>query len=378
MTATTTRAPEAPGRLGEAAEPRDLERYLTDLTAWVTSRRTDLDRLDEAMLASPDGAAHRQDIVLALTLWEAVRARSAELARVWDGGRADRTVRESMSQLIWGRLSSGDGTALLSLVEAVRLCDALASSLGARLAVDPHALDTRERVRSLRAALARCEDSGADVTVWRRRLDDVVADADRGADVSGRLDVLETSVAEAERDLIVGAARHQELRADREAARHRVAALARREPDLRDLVERVRREILDPPRLAVPDVSRLGPVPDAADDVARFRARLDAVDRAMDTVEEAYAAPLRERAGLGFRARNLTERTRSNGRDSSPTVLAGATEAADAVGATPCDLVLARYLVDQLEVLARPWPERATHPHETCAAAAAGPEGEKR
>src|SRR5690606_10980131 len=70
----TPRAPAPPGALGVAAEPDALLTYLADLRAWLDARRADLDRLDTAARQSgADGVTG--DVVLALTLWQAVRTR---------------------------------------------------------------------------------------------------------------------------------------------------------------------------------------------------------------------------------------------------------------------------------------------------------------
>ncbi|ROS77037.1 hypothetical protein [Cellulomonas sp. PhB143] len=359
MTGVRTPAPTAPGRLGEAPDPQEVADYLAGLDAWLAERRRELDRLDAAVLAAEDPEAHSADVVLALTLWRAVQDRSREIAREWDGGRADRVARESVARLVWGRLSSGDGAALVSLVEAVRLCDALVTSLAARLSFEPDVADVRARVRALRSALVRCEDAGGDVARERAEIARIEERTARGADESGTLRELESALARVERDLIVTSARRHAQDSARDAAGARAQALAARAPTLGTLVARVRREIADPPRLAVPDVARLGPVPDDAAGVAAYVARLDAVDRAMETIEDVYTAPLRERAGLRYRTERLTERARANGRAGSATVRSGIAEAVHAVGAEPCDLPLARFYVEQLEVLARALPARA-------------------
>jgi hypothetical protein len=118
-TSTETTTPLAPGRLGQAIDASELLVYLTDLGRWVDRQRTELDRLGAAALASEEPDSYTADIVLAETLWEATRVRRESLESVWDSGRADAVARERMSQLIWGRLDSGGGAELVSLVEAL-------------------------------------------------------------------------------------------------------------------------------------------------------------------------------------------------------------------------------------------------------------------
>lgn len=362
-------APEAPGRLGEAIPAAELLAYLGALETWLDERRTELDRLDAAAQAAATPDAYTADLVLALSLWQAIRGRADELRDTWDSGRVDVVAREKMSVLVWGRLDSGSGAALVSLVEAVKLCDALVVQLRTRLSFDPHTADQVARLRGVRAELVRCEDlAGSDpdargrVAALRERLERLVAQAERGADVSGPLAELEAEVARAERDLIVASAQRRELARDRARTTERRDALEAREPALRELVARCRREVAHPPRLAVPDVSRLGPVPDSRFELDAYAARLDAVERAVKAVEAAYTAPLRERAELRYSLDRLAERARANGRASSPTVRSGLLEAREAVEATPCDITLARFLVEQYQFLTRdlPTPEGAS------------------
>ncbi|WP_053371181.1 hypothetical protein [Cellulosimicrobium cellulans] len=357
---TRTTAPEAPGRLGEAIPAADLLAYLAALETWLDERRTELDRLDAAAQAAATPDVYTADLVLALSLWQAIRTRADEIRPVWDSGRADAVAREKISQLVWGRLDSGSGAALVSLVEAVKLCDALVVQLRTRLSFDPHTADQVARLRGVRAELVRCEDlAGSDadargrVETLRGRLDHLVAQAARGADVAGPLAELETEVARAERDLIVASAQRRELRRDRARTEEQREALEAREPALRELVARCRREIAHPPRL---------PGPDSRFELDAYAARLATVARAVETVEDAYTRPLRERAELRYSLERLAAKARANGRSASPTVRSGHVEARDAVEAVPCDVTLARFLVEQYQFLTRdlPTPEGAS------------------
>ena len=105
-------APEAPGRLGEPIPAPQLLRYLSGLEAWLAHRRAELDRLDQAAQASPASESYTDDVLLALTMWQAIRTRTDELVKVWDSGRADAVDREKMSQLVNGVLdqAKADGS----------------------------------------------------------------------------------------------------------------------------------------------------------------------------------------------------------------------------------------------------------------------------
>lgn len=354
--------PQAPGHLGEAIPAADLLTYLGALERWAADRRAELDRLDAAARSSSTPDAFTSDVVLAMSMWQAIRDRLDRLVVVWDSGRADAVAREQMSQLVWGRLDAGRGSAFVSLVEAVTLCDAMLDQLRDRLALDPDAADQAARVRAVRAALVRCEDLADTpeqrdaVAALRAREARVTAQAQRGADVGGPLAELEVAVARSERDLIVEASQRRTLARQRADAQAWVDALETREPTLRDLADRCRREVVEPPILAVPDVSRLGDVPATRGEVEAFVQRLRNVSRAFDAVADAYSAPLRERAELRYRLDRLRAAADANGRSASLTVRSGYDEAREAVEAAPCDVVLARFLVEQYEFLTRDLP----------------------
>lgn len=366
--------PVAPGRLGEAVPQRELFEYLAALTRWLERTSRELADVDAAALASPQSESYTADVVLAQSLRESVTRRLAELETVWDSGRVDIVARERMSQLIWGRLdSSGAGNAgsvAVSLVEAVRLCNAVVGQLKSRLELDPSGTDVAGRIVGVRAEIERCRDLAANpggafdqaaaqrVTVLRSRLDALAEKAGRGADVSGPLGQLESDSARLERDLIIATSERRALEHDRRHARELTEAAERREAPLRELAARCRREIADPPRLAVPDVSRLGEPPTEREALDAHLARLAAVGRAFDAVEAAYTAPLRERAALGFRLRALQERAVANARAATPVGVAAEEEVRGALDAVPCSLPLARHLVEQYDVVTRELPYR--------------------
>lgn len=356
-------APVAPGRLGEAIPARDLMTYLDGLLTWLDDRRSRLDALDAAAQATADAQRYTPDVVLALTVWQSVRTRADELLAVWDSGRVTEVERERLSQLVWGRVDTRAGAAPVSLPEALTLCDAMVSALRTRLAFDPDTADVVARLRGVRASLVRAEDlAGTDAAAHERvaglrtREQRLSEQAARGGDVTGPLAELETQAARAERDLMVAVSQRRSLARARVDAHTTAAALEAREPALHELAERCRREVVDPPRNAVPDVSRLGPVPEDRAGLDAYVARLDAVRRALDAAQDAYSEPLRERAELRYRVGQATTLAAGNGRDASPTVRAAHDEARTAVGATPCDVDLARALVEQYEHLARPLP----------------------
>lgn len=313
MTAGSAQAPDAPGRMGVAAEPAALLAYLDQLGQWRDARQTELDQLDRAALSSATGASATADIALSLALWKAVADRYEQLLKVWDSGRVRTTEREKLSAMIWGRLDAAyDSSGLsVSLPEACRLSDALVSQLRVRLGLDVSALETTDRIADLRAQLERIRDQvGLEPPGSRqqqaaetqaklaRRLRDITEKSSRGGDVGGLLPALEIDAARFERDLIVTAAKRREARAEVEQIRRLRAQLETREGQLRTLAGQCVATVDPAPRYAIPDVEALGPIPNTLDALAGYRRRLDLVGRALTVAGDAYAAALRQHSDL--------------------------------------------------------------------------------
>jgi hypothetical protein len=326
----TAITPEPPGRIGVAISPEDALHYLEALGAWRDQRRAELDRLDEAALAASDGdtasgaTGLTGDVLLSMALWKAAADRHDLLLATWDSGRVGLAERERLSTLIWGRLDatldprlaqrpdvpSSSGALAVSLPEAMRLSDALASSLRVRLSLDPADADVTSRLRALRAQLERVRDLVAAEPIDSRnsfsrkltkldgRLGEIVEKAKRGADVGGLVGPLEADAARAERDLIVGSATRAENARDVTRARQLRAELEARGAAIRDLAAKCVAAVDPAPRFAVPDVAALGPVPSTPLDVDAYLARLTIVGRALNLAQSAYATALAERDEL--------------------------------------------------------------------------------
>lgn len=303
-----TSAPLAPGRLGEALEPAEIQRYLQEMDAWIRARRNELDELDEGSMAANRGAEMAGDVALALTTWKAVRDRYQLIQATWDGGRVLETERARIGSLIWGRLDAASdlpGGLAVSLPEACRLSDALTGQLRAKLALVPGADASAARIKDLRAQVERLRDQVqlepatsrqralAEVADLRQRLADVTDRAQRGADVGGLLGPLENDATTYERDLIVGNATRRDARDKVLSARALRADLEAREAALTKLAEQCVATVDPAPRYAVPDVDALGPIPNTPDAIGPYRERLDRVGLAMSLAQEKYADALR-------------------------------------------------------------------------------------
>jgi hypothetical protein len=385
--AATAITPAPPGRIGAAISPEDALGYLEALGAWRDQRRSELDRLDQAALAETDGDKVRgtpgvtDDILLSMALWKAVADRHDLLMATWDSGRVGQAERERLSTLIWGRLNatldpslaqrpdvpSSSGALAVSLPEAMRLSDALAASLRVRLSLDPTDGEVSGRLRQLRAQLERVRDLvSAEPPVTRdaffrkltkldERLGEMVDKAKRGADVGGLLGPLEADAARTERDLIVGSANRVAAARDAARAGELRAELAARGAAIRDLAARCVASVNPAPKLAVPDVAALGPVPQAAADVEAYLARLATVSRALNLAHAAYAAASDERDELRGRLEAYAVKaSRAPGTGHLPVAATGTRDddlgelyrrAQEVLHAEPADMIRARALV---------------------------------
>ena len=168
-------APAAPGSLGADVPDRELLRYLDAMIGWKDQRRAELDTLDQAALELPDPAertAVTPDVTLSMTLWQAVADRLALILATWDNGRVGESERRRITTLVWGTLeqpgSHGQQALAVSLPEACRLSDSLASSLRSRLRLDGADPDLAGRLRALRQQVERVADQVALIPESRR------------------------------------------------------------------------------------------------------------------------------------------------------------------------------------------------------------------
>ena len=358
LSLTSVRAPQAPGRLGAPVEPDEMQRYLQLLDEWLRARRSELEELDAAALSSERKAELTSDMTLSMALWQAVSERNTRLLEVWDGGRVMVKEREQLASLLWGRLDeAAAGGLTVSLPEACRLSDALASQIRVKLAFDPAADAQIARIKTSRAALERLRDQllleppaarerGAQA--WQAlasRVADVSARAQRGADVGGILGPLEHELARMERDLIVGNAQRREARGALETARRVRAALEERQRALAALVELTVRTVTPAPRYAVPDVAALGPVPSTPAAIAEHLERLERVSRAIGFAEQEYAQALQEHEDLLALLDALVVKAGALGVAEQEDVRIAERQARAVLSREPCPMPLARQLV---------------------------------
>ena len=365
------RAPDAPGKLGEAVEVMAMQTYLAELDSWVRYRKDELGELDAAALASPRRNELSGDMTLSMALWKAVADRQQLLLAVWGGGRVLPADRERLSTLIWGRLDAtldpatlakatagSTGALAVSLPEACRLSDALAGQLRQRLSLDPAADANAARVKDLRASLDRLRDQVAlepDTSRTRAqqtwdelaaRIAEVTERLQRGGDVGGLLGPLENDSARFERDLIVGGAERRENRDRAAAAAELRDDLIAREAALEQLAQRCIESVAPAPKYAVPDVDALGPVPDSPRDLAAYRSRLGRVADAMNLAHASYAAALATHDDQVARLDALTLKASAQGLSSDRDLAPAEATAREVLGRRPCPVAVATALVD--------------------------------
>lgn len=317
----TATAPPPPGKIGSSIPAKQLLTFLDALGTWRDRRSAELDELDQAALNSPEADALSADVVLSMAVWKAVSDRYELILVTWDSGRVGPTETERISTLIWGGLDTGNtsntggasGSLAVSLPEACTLSDALAASLRARLALEPGDADLVARLRQLRAQVERISDlvtrepantRNAAIAAHHdldRRVTDLTERAKRGADIGGLIGPLEIDAARNERDLIVGSATRRERAADVARARAVRSELEAQGLAVRALADRCVAAVTPAPRLGVPDVTALGPVPNTPAELEKYLTRLDAVRRALGQAQSAYGAALERRDELAGR-----------------------------------------------------------------------------
>lgn len=309
-------APNAPGKIGSPVDVSAAMTYLGLLGTWITQRRTELDDLDATILSSPDRDQLTSDMMLSLSVWQAIKNRYDLLLVTWDSGRVGPTEQLRLSALIWGRLDealpdSGASTPgapisglSVSLPEACRLSDALAGQLHSRLNRSPQADQLATRLRDLRAQAERIRDQAkleppatqgavlAQVEDLSARIDDLRGKSERGGDIGGLVGPLEIRAATMERDLIVGNTKRRQAQGKLAQARELRESLLLRESALSSLVTQTITSVSPAPKYAVPKVDLLGPVPSSASQLDSYIEKLGTVGKAMQVVQDAYSQSL--------------------------------------------------------------------------------------
>ena len=363
--------PVPPGQLTVAPSAPDTLTFLQALDRWTASLRATLDRIDTDAQLADDPGAYRSDITLAMSLYQSIATRRDELVAAWDSGRVGPDELAHLALLMWGRLPDPLGTpSAFTLTEAGTLAAALTDRLTAALSADAVAgSGFAGRIVAVRAAIDRCRAQADVLGVAVTRVDELAHGLEAALDGKDReritavVAAVDAEITAIERDLI----KETSLRTGTAhlLAKLQVsyAELEARTPGVVALAERCRSRITGPPKLAVPNVSVLGPpratrATDASTaaewavaraELDRYGARLDRCTAALDEAEREYGAPLEARDDLrGLLGAYRTRAARSGLAEDA--ALDDAYQAAhEVLFCAPCDVERAKQLVDHYQ-----------------------------
>ena len=368
MTVTTLETPPtAPGSLTAPAGARSVLKFLDELRRWRDDLKTALGSLDRRAQVSSAPDAFTSDLTLAMSLSESIDRRTDELIKVWDSGRVGEKELAQIAQLTWGRLPDPLGNpSAFSLDEATTLAAALQARLAARLDADTIAgSGAADRIGPLRETLARCHDlaetlgrRGGEAEALTEQLETALRGDSGPAALGKEVDRIADAAELLERDLIKETSLRASVARDSAALAARIDELRSTEAEVRATAERCRDKILEPPRLAVPDVAALGPVPPIPDGpdapgtwkatqaaLTDYRARLERAAAALAEAGRRYAAPLAERAELRGLAEAYQAKAGAAALAEDPALGAQFVTLRTLLWQAPCDLAAARPLV---------------------------------
>lgn len=322
---------------------------LADWTGWLDRQTDRLLALDERAKMSGT-AADQGDVAAAFVARKAIGDRLAAVAPLIDKDR-----REANALMGKPLVDSMGGPVGKDIDDAGRLLDAIITAVEERLVVT-------ERQQSF--DLAKAQAMEADLATAERLARELGEQVNQVAQLRQQQ--------AARRDLDTVAATAKKVRAaleqnDRERQRvlasfsvapDRIQRLADRERDVRELQARCVDKILKPPRLAVPSVAAIGGGPDPAlvaalpwkaarAQVEPFVDKVDRVERALDEAAARFAAPIAERDDLRGLLDGFRGKAGRHGFSEDPRLEPLYRQARELLWAAPCDLDVARPLVQQ-------------------------------
>ena len=401
MTSTLSAPPAPPGSLTTTPTSSEVLAYLDALRIWSDDLRDALASIDRRAQVSSTPAAFTADLTLALSLWESIDRRYQELVQVWDSGRVLAKELAHIAQLLWGRLPDALGNqSAFSLSEATSLASALEARLSAQLDADTIAgSGAADRIGPLRETLGRCRQLAE--TLGRRsgEADELAAQLDAAlgggagpavlgpAALGPAVDRLADAGERLERDLIKETALRTSVQAEATDLTARVAGLQLTEEQVRAAAEACRAKILHPPRIAVPDVSVIGPVPTIPDGpqeqgawraaratLQAYRAKVDQVAAALAEAGRRFQGPLTERAELRGLLEAYRAKAGARGLAEDPSLGQAFERARVLLWRAPCDLAAARPLVTAYDQAVQAALRVAVQPDRATASAFGAPD----
>lgn len=363
-------APQPPAEPGLLPGDETTDRYLSDLARWRLRREHELRALDEITRTHPDREALNADVTSSMTLFHAIAQRHDLLLTTWEDVRGGDGEREWVAQLVWGVLEMPDGDAealALPLPDALRLSDALAGSLRARVGTDDESTPTQllagldEQLARVRGTLAERGEAPEELAGRLEEISDDVGDlrdADGagtggsgtgGSDADGQalaeVGEIQSRLAAVERDAIVSAVSDAHEHADREQALAERAHLVARGEAVRSLAQRVLNDLRPAPRLGIPDVTALGEVPEEGEALDAYVSNLERVGRSLDQAHGTYSAALANYADLADRAERLAQTLAGCGAPTSVDLAGMLTAAKESLHTRPADIQRASALI---------------------------------
>lgn len=415
-------APEPPAGPGERWSSLDMQQYLQEMGRWRGRRERELRVLDEFAATAGAQEETTEDMTLSMTLWHAAAQRHDLLLAAGEDAGPEPGAEHlgRFGRLVWSVIEQpgADHPSLaLSLPQACRLSDALASSLRSQLQVDDQRVVLADRLEALRLQLRRIRELVQEQPEEQRRaardrlaeLQAELADltervgshpdgaVDQGEERSQVVDAghtvvpgeteprpaastareedrpgseeptdtadgpadlpdlrpavghLESAAAVLERDLIVQAARSRHEQAQPDHVREVREELVIKASAVRSLAERAVQTLHPAPRLAIPDVTALGEVPDGRDELATYVSNLERVDRALEQAHATYAAALAHYSDLLDRVDTLASTLSGTGAPTSVDLAGMLSRAIESLDNVPADLVRAAALISAQE-----------------------------
>ena len=299
---------------GEPLTQQTIDDLIADMSAWRSGVSTELLDIDEQVrLSGPSSSAG--DVGLAFLLWRALAARLDEIIAARGTSGLNRDAAARVSALVWSPVvDPGDGALAAHLPEARTIFDALLVRLrnavgqnSARISANASLLGPiTDRVNAAKLLASRLGNMTNQVEAIAARLGPLGPSLDPAA-VASAVAAIDAELRPIEVDLASLSRSQSALDDDIQAVHQRVTAAFALERNVRGTARRCAEKIADPPRLGIPSVAVLGPVPAAAADVDwrttrtdldTFSARLGRVERALAMAGQAYSAPLDRRADL--------------------------------------------------------------------------------
>lgn len=360
-------APPPPAEPGKDPAVGAITRYVSELARWRMRRDHELRALDELTRAHEDRDDLEADLTSSMTLFHAIAQRHDLLLTTWgDGGGGDAADPELddgqrgwVGQLVWGVLEMPDGDAqalALSLPDALRLSDAMASALRGRLGTDEDELPmterlgrAREHLDLVRSHLADREGlpdgDGLDERLEEAEARLTALDGREDKEAVGDLALVVAEIAAIDHEVVTTRAAHvHETAGHEQAATERDHLVARGEA-VRALAEKVLNAINPAPRLGIPDVEALGEIPDEGPALEAYVGNLERVARALEQAHSTYAAALAEYADLSDRAERLARTLAGCGAPTSVDLAGMLTATKECLQTQPADVRRASALI---------------------------------